>query len=112
MWPETSLPHYPGVTQGYDMAKALTVRGIETAKAEMKRREIPDGLLPEFYLIVQSSGAKSFAVRYRHAGTPRKLTLGSWPKINREAALDLGAKALRSSGRSRRSRSGAGEAGR
>jgi integrase len=59
------------------------------------RREIPDGLLPGFYLIVQPSGAKSFAVRYRHSGIPRKFTIGAWPTISLEAARDLGAKALR-----------------
>src|SRR3546814_9190181 len=35
-----------------------------------------DALLPGLYLVVQPSGAKSWAVRYRHGGKPRKLTLG------------------------------------
>jgi integrase len=77
------------------MTKALTVRRIETVHAASSRQEIPDGLLVGLYLVVQPSGAKSFAVRYRHAGQPRKLTLGPYPAVNLEAARDLGSKALR-----------------
>ena len=57
------------------MTKALTVTRIDNAKATSSRQEIPDGLLVGLYLMVQPSGAKSFAVRYRYAGQPRKLTL-------------------------------------
>src|SRR5262249_5879409 len=56
-----------------------------------KRREISDqanGL----FLISQPSGARSFAVRYRYAGKPIKLTLGRWPAMTladaRKAAAD------------------------
>jgi integrase len=83
------------------MTKALTARRIETAPAEKSRTEIPDGLLVGLYLVVQPSGAKSFAVRYRHAGQPRKLTLGTFPALNLEAARDLGAKALRAAAEGR-----------
>jgi hypothetical protein len=37
-------------------------------------------------LVVQPSGAKSWAVRYRHAGKPRKLTLGRVIVIERGEA--------------------------
>jgi Arm DNA-binding domain len=63
------------------MTKALTVKRIESAEATPTRHEIPDGLLVGLYLVVQPSGAKSFAVRYRYAGQPRKLTLGAFPAI-------------------------------
>src|SRR5687768_4596180 len=67
------------------MPKALTAKSVEHAKRDAQnRREIPDGLLTGLYLIVQPSGAKSWAVRYRHAGQSRKLTLGAFP------LLDLG----------------------
>ena len=46
-----------------------------------KRQEIPDGTVSGLYLVVQSSGAKSWAVRYRHEGKPAKLTLGPWPRL-------------------------------
>jgi integrase len=45
--------------------------------------------------VVQPSGAKGWAVRYRHAGTPRKHTLGAYPAIDLKAARDLASKALR-----------------
>lgn len=77
------------------MTKALTAKRIETVKASSSRQEIPDGLLVGLYLVVQPSGARSFAVRYRYAGQPRKLTLGAFPAINLETARSLGAKALR-----------------
>jgi hypothetical protein len=41
------------------------------------RREIPDPGARGLYVVVQPSGVKSFAVRYRHAGKPRKLTLAA-----------------------------------
>jgi integrase len=83
------------------MTKALTVRRIDTVQTTSSRQEIPDGLLVGLYLVVQPSGAKSFAVRYRHAGQPRKLTLGAYPAINLEAARDIGAKALRAAAEGR-----------
>jgi len=55
---------------------ALPARSVEPAKADpAKRREIPDGALPGVYLVVQPSGSKSWATRYRFGGAPRKLTL-------------------------------------
>jgi len=67
------------------MRKVLTTKSVEQLKADpTKRLELPDGLLAGLYFVVQPSGAKSWAVRYRHGGSPRKLTLGPFP------ALDLG----------------------
>jgi integrase len=37
----------------------------------------------------------SWAVRYRHAGQPRKVTLGGYPQLDLKAARELGRKALR-----------------
>src|SRR6266478_4963455 len=83
------------------MTKSLTVRRIETVQPSSSRQEIHDGLLVGLYLIVQPSGAKSFAVRYRYAGQPRKLTLGAFPAITLEAARDIGGKALRAAAEGR-----------
>jgi len=69
--------------------KVLTVARIEAAKPKEKRYELPDAVLPCFYLVVQPSGHKSFALRYRAAGKPRKLTIGAFPKISLEAARKL-----------------------
>jgi integrase len=77
------------------MAKALTALAIERAKPSSARREIPDGLLRGLYFIVQPSGAKSWAVRYRRRGASRKLTIGQWPAIDLATARNFGAKALR-----------------
>jgi hypothetical protein len=77
------------------LARALTVRTIETLKPVKERREIPDAYLPGLYLIVQPSGAKAWAVRYRHGRRPRKHTLGGYPAIDLKSARELGAKALR-----------------
>ena len=83
------------------MTKALTAKRIESAEPASVRQEIPDGLLVGLYLVVQPSGAKSFAVRYRCAGQPRKLTLGAFPALNLEAARDIGGKALRAAAEGR-----------
>jgi integrase len=69
------------------MAKALTPKGIEALEANPdKRLEIPDPGLSGLYLVVQPTGAKSWAVRYRFAGKPAKLTLGRWPVMTLAAA--------------------------
>jgi integrase len=78
------------------MGRGLTVRAIEAIQPPAARREIADRYLPGLYLVVQpATGAKSWAVRYRHNGATRKLTLGSYPAIDLKAARELGAKALR-----------------
>lgn len=73
----------------------MTDRFVENAKPEAVRREIADAHLPGLYLVVQPSGAKSWAVRYRHHGTPRKFTLGGYPLFNLKQAREAAGKALR-----------------
>ena len=60
------------------MTKAivLTSKGVAGVTGGNSRREIADGALPGFYLVVQPSGAKSWALRYRYDGKPKKLTIG------------------------------------
>jgi integrase len=53
----------------------LTAIAVENIKPGPRRREIPDSGCQGLYLVVQPSGRKSWAVRYRFQGTPRKLTL-------------------------------------
>ena len=77
------------------MKKALTTRSIEAATAGAARKELPDAYLPGLYFVVQPSGAKSWAVRYRHNGRSRKHTLGPYPRLSLKAARELGGKALR-----------------
>jgi integrase len=59
------------------MAKPLTINSIEGIKPGAVRKEIPDGGLPGLYLIVQPSGAMTWAIRYRFGNKPRKMTVGA-----------------------------------
>jgi integrase len=77
------------------LPKALTAAAIERQKSNPHRRlEIPDGRLPGLYLIVQPSGAKSWAVRYRHGGKSRKLTMASYPAVDLKEARDAARSAM------------------
>jgi integrase len=78
------------------MARFLSVRSVESAKPNPKKRtEIADGAVSGLYLVVQPSGAKSWAVRYRHRGKPAKLTLGPYPRMGLADARDGAKEALR-----------------
>ena len=68
------------------------MRAVEAARPAGKRREIPYGLVPGLYLVVQRSGFKSWALRYRVNGRPAKHTIG--------AAGVLGLAAARAAARS------------
>lgn len=59
------------------MSNRLTAKTVENIKPGGTRREVPDGEIRGMYLVVQPSGAKSYVLRYRHDGKPRKLTIGS-----------------------------------
>ncbi len=77
------------------MPTALTARRVELAKGDLsKRREIPDGALPGLYLVVQPSGSKSWAARYRFSGATKKLTLGPYPLLSLADARDAARAAL------------------
>src|SRR5687768_9980043 len=78
------------------MAKPLTARFLGSVRQTATRREIPDGHMPGLYFVVQPSGATSWAVRYRHAGRPRKLTLGRYPALPLKEARRRAGEALRS----------------
>ena len=72
------------------MTRGLTAVAIENLKPGAKRREVPDHGQRGLYVIVHPSGRQSFAVRYRFAGKPRKLTLGAGISLvaARKAAAD------------------------
>lgn len=77
------------------MARALTTRAVEAAKPDHARRyEIPDPALSGLYLVVQPSGVKSWALRYRFSGKPAKLTLGRWPLIGIADARSAASEAI------------------
>jgi integrase len=57
------------------LSKRLTALAVENAKPGTSRREISDGGHNGLHLIIQPSGHKSWAVRFRVSGDPKKLTL-------------------------------------
>jgi integrase len=59
------------------MGKVITHRFVESAQPKAARTEYPDAGCPGLYLIVQPSGTRSWAFRFRHNGVNGKKTLGS-----------------------------------
>jgi integrase len=59
------------------MPRRLTDLAIKNLKPESERYEKPDPGCAGLYVIVQPSGYKSFAVRFRVQGKPKKLSLGA-----------------------------------
>jgi integrase len=79
------------------MPVTLTDRVVQQAKARDARVEISDAVLPGLYLIVQPTGAKSWAVRYRIGRRTRKLTLaGRYPVLSLAKAREAARVALES----------------
>lgn len=58
-------------------------------KPETGRREVPDAGCPGLYLVIQKTGTKSWAVRTRIGGKPKKITLGQFPEIDLVGAREL-----------------------
>lgn len=74
---------------------AFTARSVELTKPDpSKRLELSDAALPGFYLVIQPSGAKSWAVRYRLDSKSRKLTLGPYPRLGLGDARERAREAL------------------
>ena len=73
----------------------LTAKGIEAVRAADDRRELPDDYMRGLYLVVQPTGSKSWAVRYRHGGRSHKHTVGPYPAFDLKQARDAAAKVLR-----------------
>jgi integrase len=73
----------------------LTVKDVENKRPTSERREIPDDYMRGLYLIVQPTGAKSWAVRYRHGGKSAKHTIGPYPAFGLKEARNAAAEVLR-----------------
>lgn len=76
------------------MNKPLTDLLIKNRKPGAAREEVPDGKVSGLYLVVQTTGAKSWAVRYRFGGAPKKLTVGPYPAIDLATARKKAQEAL------------------
>jgi integrase len=67
------------------MPKTLTAAAVQKLKPAAKRREIRDGGAPGLHLVIQPSGAKTWALRFRRPnGKPAKLTLGTCDDTGKE----------------------------
>ena len=88
---ETDTPQAPSATREPEV---LTAKSVENFDKPAARVEVRDALVPGLRLVVQPSGAKSWAVRYSFNKVKRKLTLGSFPTVGLAAARDAARKAL------------------
>jgi integrase len=71
------------------LAKTLTTAAVRNLRPGRKRREIADRGSPGLYLIVQTSGRKSWALRLRRPnGQSAKVTLGTCDATGTEIAGD------------------------
>lgn len=78
------------------MARPLNATIVENHRADpSKRLEVPDGAIVGLYLVIQPSGVKSWAVRYRAAGQSRKVTLGPYPRLSLKEARESARETLR-----------------
>jgi hypothetical protein len=69
----------------------ITAAVAQKLKPQSKRVEVHDA--NGLYLVIQPSGKKSWAYRYRVDGKSRKLTLGSYPAIGLAEARQKAAEA-------------------
>jgi hypothetical protein len=75
------------------MAKELTTIACEKLKARSNRYEIPDGRIGGLRIVVQPSGRKSWAFRFKTNGKSRKLTIGPFPAIGLATARERAGRA-------------------
>jgi integrase len=75
-------------------AQIRSDRTIATLPPTPKRLEHPDDKITGLYLVQQPSGGMSWALRYRAAGKPSKLTIGPYPAINLAMARKRAQEAL------------------
>jgi Arm DNA-binding domain len=75
------------------MAKELTTIACEKLKARSNRYEMPDGRIGGLRIVVQPSGRKSWAFRFKTNGKSRKLTIGPFPAIGLATARERAGRA-------------------
>lgn len=76
-------------------AKKLTDVGIERLRPSKARTEHADARIPGLRLVLQPSGAKSWAFRYRLSGKTAKFTLGGYPALSLAEARSEAEKAAK-----------------
>jgi integrase len=60
------------------MAKPLTTRAVQALKPRAAPYEVRDPALTGAYIVVSPSGVLSYVLRYRFAGSKKKLTIGKF----------------------------------
>jgi Arm DNA-binding domain len=80
------MSRYPGGTRGKEkrkiLAKTLTAAGVAKLLPGHKRLEVPDAGSPGLRIVVQPTGAKSWALRFRRPdGRTAKMTLGRFDRL-------------------------------
>jgi len=73
--------------------KMLTDPFCKNVKPDATRVEYADAKITGLYLIVQPSGRRSWAYRYRMGRRSRKITLGAYPGIGLQAARTIAGRA-------------------
>ena len=73
----------------------LTSKAVENWKAAATRLEIPDAVMPGLYLLVQPTGRRGWAIRYRYGNRTRKYTIGAYPIFSLAQARDRAGEVLR-----------------
>jgi len=66
----------------------LTDKYISNTTSNGQRQEIADGQQQGLYFIIQPSGSKSWAARFRYLGRTVKQTVGPYPEISLKEARD------------------------
>lgn len=77
------------------MATELTDLSVKNWAVTERRQEVADAKVRGLYLIVQISGKKSWAVRYRFGGRLLKLTIGAYPTFSLRQAREEAGNAFR-----------------
>ncbi|HEY8005349.1 MAG TPA: integrase arm-type DNA-binding domain-containing protein, partial [Methylocella sp.] len=72
----------------------LTDKKVAEIKPRKVAREIREGSIGGLFLAVQTSGTKSWVLRFRIDGRSRKMTLGSFPALTAAAAREAAKEAL------------------
>jgi integrase len=72
------------------------VKRVEAARPSAGRQEIADIYLRGLYLVVQPTGTKTWAVRFRLGGKSHKHTIGPYPAFSLAQARDAASAVLRS----------------
>ena len=72
----------------------LTDLSIRKLPLPDSRKEVPDGKVGGLYLVLQTTGARSWALRYRANRLPKKLTIGPYPAVDLATARRRAQEAL------------------